>query len=637
MILACQSIHKSFGEDEILHDISFHIEPGEKVALTGVNGSGKSTLLNIITGELSSDSGEILFPKGTKIGFLKQSQNEHEQLTIWESLCTAKKEIFELENEMHALEARMKHASGEQLESYMSAYSRLTHSFEINNGYAARSELQGVFRGLGFSEEDMDRTMSTLSGGQKTRVALGRILLQAPDLILLDEPTNHLDMDAISWLENYLSAYQGAVLVVSHDRYFLDRIVTKVVEIEHGTALSYQGNYTSYSQKKAEVRRAMQKAYEKQQDEIKRQEAIIAKFRQFNREKSIRQAESREKALQSMEKIKQPQHLNADMNLKLNPRYESGKDVLRIHELSKSFGGLKLFEHQNIELFRGERLAVIGKNGTGKTTLLKMISGLEMPDSGSIEYGSKLSIGYFDQEHQQLDPEKTIFEEISDEYPALNNTEIRSVLAAFLFTGDTVFQPIKTLSGGEQGRVSLAKLMLSEANLLILDEPTNHLDMVSKEILEDALCRYTGTILYVSHDRYFINRTATRILDLVDGQFINYIGNYDYYLEKRDLLTSIHASAPVEAEEPTQTQGAKLDWKEQKAAQAKERKRLRRIEAIEKEISDLEEKQKEIEEEFNLPETGTNLARCQELSKEDASISETLNRLYEEWEQLSEE
>lgn len=636
MILSCQNIYKSFPGNEVLKDVSFHIEENEKAALTGVNGSGKTTMFKIITGEISADSGNVIIPRGKTIGYLAQHQDTDGDMSIYQALRESKKELFTMEEKLRTMESNMKSLSGEELETLMHSYTILMHDYELKNGYAAESEITGVFKGLGFLQEDMERKVNTLSGGQKTRVSLGRLLLTQPDILLLDEPTNHLDIESISWLESFLAAYRGTVLVVSHDRFFLDRIVTKVIEIENGTSMMFPGNYTVYSRKKAMIRNAQYKAYMNQQAEIRHQEAVITKLKSFNREKSIKRAESREKALSKMEVIDKPAELNADMNLKLTPRFESGKDVLEIKGLSKSFGPLTLFSDQDIHIGRGERVAIIGKNGTGKTTLLKMITEQEALDSGTITFGAKVKTGYFDQEHQMLHMDKTVFEEISDEYPALTNTEIRNVLAAFLFTGDQVFSKIGTLSGGEQGRVSLAKLMLSEANFLLLDEPTNHLDINSKEILEDALNNYTGTILYVSHDRYFINKTATRILDLVNQKFVNYIGNYDYYLEKRDELTAVYAPEEKEllsSSAPTESKNAWISQKEQQAARRKKENDLKKVE---ERIAVLEERNREIDEEFALPETGTDLPRCQELSREQAEVVEELETLYEQWESLAE-
>ncbi len=637
MIVSCQNIEKSFVTGEVLRQANFYIEEHEKAALIGINGAGKSTLLKIITGEMQADAGQVILSKGMSLGYLAQQQDVSGELTIYETLLAAKQEILDMERRMRQLEQQMKLVSGTELDTLMETYTRLTHAFELNNGYACQSEVTGVLKGLGFPEEDFSKPLSTLSGGQKTRVALGRLLLTKPDLLLLDEPTNHLDMDSIAWLETYLVNYEGAVLIVSHDRYFLDRVVSKVIELENGITTVFQGNYTAYSQKKAILRRAAYNAWLNQQQEIRHQEEVIAKLKSFNREKSIKRAESREKMLEKIDRLDKPAEVRADMHLHLVPRIQSGKDVLTVRNLSKSFDGNPLFTQQNFEIHRGERVAVIGNNGTGKTTLLKMITGLEEADFGSISLGSRVQIGYYDQEHQVLHPEKTAFEEISDAYPAMTNTEIRNLLAAFLFTGDDVFKQVKSLSGGEQGRLSLAKLMLSEANFLLLDEPTNHLDITSKEILEEALQEYTGTVLYVSHDRYFINQTATRILDLCNGTFVNYIGNYDYYLEKKDQLTK--AYAPQQSKEPEaleEPSGSQLDWKAQKEAQARKRKIENALKKTEERIAELEQRDKEIDEEFNLPETGTNLPLCQELSREKAAISRELEELYLEWENLAE-
>ena len=576
MILACQNITKAFGTNEILNNASFHIEEREKAALVGINGAGKSTLLKIIVGELSADSGEVILSKGKTLGYLAQHQDLTGDLTIYQEVLQAKQYLIDMENRLRNLEQEMKYEQGEQLEEKMAAYTRLSHTFELENGYAYRSEVVGVLKGLGFSEDEFDKKISELSGGQKTRVALGRLLLTKPDVILLDEPTNHLDMESIAWLEGYLMNYSGAVLIVSHDRYFLDRVVTKIVEIDAGKVMTFEGNYSAYSRKKAMLREAAYHAWMNQQQEIRHQEEVITKLKSFNREKSIRRAESREKMLEKMEVLDKPTEVRADMRIRLTPRITSGNDVLRVSHLSKSFPGQHLFSDLNFEIHRGERVAIIGNNGTGKTTILKILNGVVAPDSGEVELGTKVQIGYYDQEHQVLHMDKTIFQELSDTYPYLTNTEIRNVLAAFLFTEDDVFQPIHTLSGGERGRISLAKLMLSNANFLILDEPTNHLDIVSKEILEQALKDYTGTILYVSHDRYFINQTATRILELTNQTLVNYIGNYDYYLEKKEELTSIYAPS-AEAEPQKQEESsvkAGLEGSERGAGPTeKERKR----------------------------------------------------------------
>lgn len=638
MILACHNLNKAFGEQIIVKDGSFHIEEHEKAALIGLNGAGKSTILKMIMGELSADSGEIILAKGKTIGYLSQHQKLESGNTIYDEVKTAKSDIIELESQIRSIELELKHLEGEELEKRLQTYHHLTASFERANGYAYESEITGVLKGLGFSEEDFGKSVDTLSGGQKTRVSLGKLLLTKPDVLLLDEPTNHLDLNSIAWLETYLSNYQGAVLIVSHDRYFLNRVVTKVIEVEQGNIMMFLGNYSAFAQKKKLVREAKLKEYMKQQQEIKHQEAVIEKLRSFNREKSIRRAESREKMLDKMTLVEKPVEVTSEFHISLEPSCVSGNDVLTVEHLSKSFGTLKLLQDISFEIKRGEHVAVIGDNGTGKTTLLKILNEVQPADSGVFTLGTNVHIGYYDQEHHVLHMEKTIFDEISDDYPTLTNTQIRNTLAAFLFTGDDVYKQIKDLSGGERGRVSLAKLMLSEANFLILDEPTNHLDITSKEILEKALNDYSGTVLYVSHDRYFINQTATRILDLVNHTFVNYIGNYDYYLEKKEELTAAYTTVNADnssASAITESE-TKLDWKAQKEQQAKERKRQNDLRKTEERISALEERDGEIDELMTQEDVYTNSVKCRELSEEKACIMQELEILYEKWEELAE-
>ena len=640
MILSCQGISKSFGEKVILNDASFHIEEREKAALIGNNGAGKTTLLRIIMNEISADSGQVVLMKDKKIGYLAQYQDVSGPRTVYEELLTTKQYIIDMEDRMRAIEVQMKNASGEELDRLMNTYTRLTHEFELENGYAYKSELMGVLKGLGFTDEDFSKQVETLSGGQKTRVALGKLLISKPDILLLDEPTNHLDMESISWLETYLLNYPGAVFIVSHDRYFLDKVVTKVIEIDAAQVRMYSGNYSAYAEKKAQLRDAQYKAYLNQQRDIKHQEAVIVKLKSFNREKSIRRAESREKMLGKIQRIEKPTEVQSQMRLSLEPRVVSGNDVLTVEELSKSFPEQTLFTDISFQIKRGERVALIGNNGTGKTTMLKILNDLIPADSGTFSLGSKVQIGYYDQEHHVLHAEKTIFEEISDTYPTLTETEIRNMLAAFLFTGDDVFKVISSLSGGERGRVSLAKLMLSEANFLILDEPTNHLDIASKEILEEALNSYTGTVFYVSHDRYFINQTATRILELTNQAVVNYIGDYDYYLEKKEELTEKYApvqqeTVTVQETAPATTSEGKLTWQQQKEEQARKRKQEAELKKTEARIEELETRDKEIDETLVLPDVCTNVGRCAELSREKDKIQQELEELYEKWETLA--
>ncbi|MGN0166761.1 MAG: ABC-F family ATP-binding cassette domain-containing protein [Acetatifactor sp.] len=638
MILSCQNISKSFVEHKVLENISFQIEDYEKAAIVGINGAGKTTLLRIVVGQMQPDTGTVTLSRDKTLGYLAQNDAVDTSNTIYEELLSVKQDLIDLEHRIRECEVIMQTKEGAELELLMKQYANLTHAFEIGDGYAYKSEITGVLKGLGFTEAEFEKKVSTLSGGQKTRVALGKLLLQKPDLIILDEPTNHLDMNSITWLETYLLNYRGAVIIVSHDRFFLDRIATKVIEIDQTKATTFTGNYSDYAVKKEQLRTAAMNAYLNQQREIRHQEAVIEKLRSFNREKSIRRAESREKMLDKIEVIEKPTEARSDMRLKLTPRKISGNDVLTVEDLAKSFGEHLLFEHIHFEIKRGEHVAIIGDNGTGKTTLLKILNNQLSADTGLFRLGANVEIGYYDQEHHVLHPEKTLFEEISDEYPTLNNTEIRNCLAAFLFTGEDVFKQIRDLSGGERGRVSLAKLMLGNANFLILDEPTNHLDIMSKEILEDAINSYEGTVLYVSHDRYFINRTAHRILDLTAHQLVNYIGNYDYYLEKHDTVMAAlndTASATVSAEYSSESEN-KQDWKAKKEEQAKQRKKENDLKKCEEKIAVLEARNAEIDREMSDPAIGTQVAKLQKLAKEQASISEQLESLYAEWELLAE-
>lgn len=637
MILSCNNISKSFGTDVIIKSCSFNIEDHEKAAIVGINGAGKSTLLKIITGIEPADTGLVTLAKDKTLGYLAQQQNLGSDNTIYDELLSVKQYILDMEKELRSIEKRMNTADGDELENLMKKYSDLNHRFEMENGYAYKSEITGVLKGLGFSEEDFTLNVNTLSGGQKTRVALGRLLLAKPDIILLDEPTNHLDMESIRWLENYLLNYNGAVLIVAHDRYFLDKIVSKIIELDNGVATVFSGNYTDYAAKKAILRNMKLKEYLNQQREIKHQEDVITKLKQFNREKSIKRAESREKMLDKIEIVDKPQELNDKMNIKLEPNVVSGNDVLTISGLSKSFDDITLFDNIDIEIKRGERVALIGNNGTGKTTILKLINGIIEPDSGSIYLGAKVNIGYYDQEHHVLDPDKTIFDEIRNAYPDLNNTQIRNTLAAFLFTNEDVFKYIRDLSGGEKGRVSLAKLMLSNANFLILDEPTNHLDIVSKEILENALNNYTGTVLFVSHDRYFINAAATRIIELSNKTVVNYIGNYDYYLEKRDILSAkpINTVSSADIEHAKKAADSKASWQEEKVKQAQLKKIKNELKRTEERIANIEERIDKLDNMYADPAISSDTAKLMKIHTEKEELSKELDKLYDRWGELT--
>lgn len=630
MILSCQNICKTYVEKPVLQNISFHLNENDRLAIIGYNGAGKSTLLKIIVGELSADEGEVLTKKDASIGYLAQHQDHDFHRSIFDELLSVKKEIIELDEQMRTYEKEMEHLDGDALEQKMQQYTNATHRFEQMNGFAYKSEITGILKGLGFSEEDFQKQVRTLSGGQMTRVALGKLLLKNPDVLLLDEPTNHLDVSSIQWLENYLSRYKGAVIIVSHDRFFLDKVVNKVMEIEFAKSLLFDGNYTQFIQKRDQVKAIRKKEYENQQQEIKRQKEVIRKLRQFNREKSIRRAESREKVLDKMEILDKPKEYQGDMRLTIEPEVISGNDVLTLENVAKSFGSKHLFSNISCNIFRGERVALIGPNGTGKTTLLKIICKKISKNSGVIQLGAGVSIGYYDQAQDNLDNDKTIFDEISDAYPDLNNTKIRNTLAAFLFYGEDVFRPISSLSGGEKGRVSLAKLMLSHANFLILDEPTNHLDIQSKEILESAMNSYTGTILYVSHDRYFINKTATRILEISKDGLTSYPGNYQDYLHQKEK-ENVQES---EKQKERSVSESKLDWQQQKELQAKQRKKENRLKKVEEEITRLEEEQAKLQEEMLRPEIATDVAKLTELSKKQDEITCSLEELYEEWETL---
>ena len=685
MILACHHISKEYPENIVLRDITFHLEKGDKAAVIGINGAGKTTLLRIIMGEETADEGTVSFERDCSIGYLAQNQDLSSDRTVYEEVLSVKQYLIDMEARLGMYERQMNVLKGEALTETIAAYTDLLHTFERENGYAYRGEVTGVLKGLGFTQAEYDQPVATLSGGQRTRVALSKLLIGKPDLIMLDEPTNHLDMNSIRWLETYLSNYKGTVLIVSHDRYFLDKTVSKIIELENGRCMLFNGNYSVYAERKKALREQQYHAYLNNQAQIRHQEEVIEKLRRFNREKSIRRAESREKLLQKTEVLEKPVDIRDDMHLVFTPCIKSGREVLSVEDLAKSYGEKQLFSGISFKIRRGEHVALIGDNGTGKSTILGILNEVVAPDRGIIRLGTNVHIGYYDQEHHVLHNDKTVFEEISDEYPAMNNTQIRSLLASFLFTGEEVFKRVGDLSGGEKGRVSLAKLMLSKANFLILDEPTNHLDLVSKEVLENALNSYEGTVLYVSHDRYFINRTASRILSLTQKVLLNYpgnnaekaperfIGNYDFYLEKsaqveeallenayRDgqgtadlsLLTPGNSSSgktekaaasapgkrvPSGAEVSASGSPEKQSWAQQKEEQARLRKAANDLRKCEDKIAAFEEEIASIEEQMALPENYSNAGKLAGLHDRKEQIEEELAGLYEQWETLSEQ
>ena len=636
MILSCNHISKSYGVETILNDCSFFINDNEKAAIVGNNGAGKSTIMKIIMGELSPDEGNVIIGKDKTIGYLAQYQDLGSDTTIYEEVKSVKQNLIDMEQKLLEYEKEMAKVSGDELSKLIETYTNLEHRFQLLNGYSYKSEIEGVIKGLGFTEDDFNKSVGNLSGGQKTRVALCKLLLEKPDIIMLDEPTNHLDLNSIKWLETYLLNYNGAVLIIAHDRYFLDKIVSKVIEIENHKAHVYSGNYSDFAVKKQELRVATMNDYLKQQSEIKHQEEVIAKLRSYKQEKFYKRAESREKQLEKIDLIEKPEELKNNMTIKLEPDIVSGNDVLSVENLEKSYNTL-LFKNISFEIKRGEHVAIIGDNGTGKTTILKIINGLVDADSGMIKLGTNVHIGYYDQEQHNLTDENTLFEEIANSYPNMTNTKIRNTLAAFMFTGEDVFKRVSDLSGGEKGRLSLAKLMLSEANLIILDEPTNHLDMASKEILENAINNYTGTVLYVSHDRYFINQTASRILELTNTKLINYLGNYDYYEEKKEELTATFAPKEEKANAEKTTSSNKQDYLERKAEAARIRKLKNDISKVEEKIKKYEDRLNELDEMVADPSVSTNSAKLNEIGKEQNEISDKLDKLMEEWEILSDQ
>lgn len=634
MILSVSHLSKSYGTDEIITDVSFHLEEKEKAAIIGPNGAGKSTILKIIAGEINATSGDVIVGNKFSVGYLSQHQEETLKGTIFDCVYSAKPEIVNMEIRLSELETIMHENEQEEGSLIIKEYDELRERFAREDGYSYRSEAIGVLKGLGFTEEDFTKEASLLSGGQKTRLALSRLLLRKPDLLMLDEPINHLDLNSVAFLEGFLQTFPGAVLMVAHDRYFLDKTVTKIIELSHHKGTMYLGNYTEYKRKRDIVKVSEQNAFEKQQKEIAHQEEVIKKLQQFNREKSIKRAESRKKTLDKIDRLDAPLADEGNMKLRLSADRESGKDVLSIENFSKSFGSLKLFENISFEVKRGQKVAIIGDNGTGKTTLLKMITGEMSKDNGFMKLGMNVDVGYYDQEHQVLDHSKTVFDELHDEYPDLDNTKIRNVLGAFLFRGDDVFKLVGDLSGGERGRVSLAKLMLSGANFLILDEPTNHLDMGAKEVLEDALKAYDGTILFVSHDRYFINEVANEVIDLRNKDIRIYNGNYDDYLANFAKRKDLQAEIKVEEVKSAVSEN-KLSWEEQKALNAKRAKIKRDLEKVEKDIEATEEKKAKLEADLWDENNATNSVKLQEIQEGINECEEKLLELMEQWESLS--
>ncbi len=631
MILSLNNIQKSFGTDIILENVSLTAEANDKIGIVGVNGAGKSTLFKIITGELSLDGGNVTIPSDVSLGYFSQNIEIDSTKTIYEELLTVFEHIISIEEKMRQTELEMSHTNGEDLERLMNEYSRLSHTLEEKNGYEYKSRLRGVIKGLGFTADEAYQHINELSGGQKTRVALGKLLLTSPDILLLDEPTNHLDLESLQWLEDFIRSYKGCVIIISHDRYFLDKTVTKILEIENRKSKLYTGDYSFYAERKILDRDIELKHYISQQREIKRQEEVIRKLKSYNREKSVKRAESREKALEKMEKLDAPESLPDSMRLEITPRRESGNDVLSVDSLAKSFDNKKLFSNLSFEIKKGEKVALIGPNGIGKTTLFRIILDKLAPDSGTYKLGAGVTIGYYDQEHATLNTDKTIFDEISDTYPDLKNTQIRNVLAAFVFTGDDVFKKISSLSGGEKGRVSLAKIMLSNANFLVLDEPTNHLDLNSKEILENALSSYKGTVLYISHDRYFINATAERVIELTPDGAENYLGNYDFYLEKK----AQNKIEYIESTPQEQVTATKQDWQKQKEEQAARRKLENLVKKLEEEIARLEDKISELDKKLELPEVFTDAGKAKQVYDEKQEAEDKLAELYGQWEDAS--
>ena len=627
IILSAQHIAKSFGVNAVLRDVSLTVQQGDRIGLVGVNGCGKSTLMRILAGLDAQDGGEISLVRGLRVGYLAQQNMVTSGETVWNELQKVYEQVFAMEKKLLELEDEMAHAhtDAQRFAQLSADYDRLTQRFEEADGYSWKSMVSGVLNGLGFKPAQYDQCVDSLSGGEQTRLCLARLLLQKPDLLLLDEPTNHLDMETLQWLENYLAAYKGSVLVISHDRYFLDHVCTGIVEILMGSSEQYNGNYTRYIAQRQERFESRMRAYEIQQKEIERQQAIIARYRMFNREKSIRAAESREKALNRMEKLEKPVDERA-IRFSFEARRRTGEDVLQLTEISKSFGEKHLFHDLTLRVRAGDRVALIGPNGVGKSTLIKIIVGEEQPDTGFIRYGSNVDIGYYDQHQSTLHADKTALDEIWDRFPQMEQSNVRGALGMFLFTGDDVFKPIHTLSGGEKGRVALTALMLRKDNLLLLDEPTNHLDMDSREVLEDALTDFGGTIITVSHDRYFINRIANRIIEMQPDGVTEYIGNYDDYIERKNRPVAVEAEAGK-----TKTELEKEKRREKLSRQALRQLKIRAQEA-EKAVGVKEAEIAELEAQMADPSLYSDAQKSADVQRAYQKAQQALQTLYEQWE-----
>ena len=627
IILSAQHIAKSFGVNAVLRDVSLTVQQGDRIGLVGVNGCGKSTLMRILAGLDAQDGGEISLVRGLRVGYLAQQNMVTSGETVWNELQKVYEQVFAMEKKLRELEDEMAHAhtDAQRFAQLSADYDRLTQRFEEADGYSWKSMVSGVLNGLGFKPAQYDQCVDSLSGGEQTRLCLARLLLQKPDLLLLDEPTNHLDMETLQWLENYLAAYKGSVLVISHDRYFLDHVCTGIVEILMGASEQYNGNYTRYIAQRQERFESRMRAYEIQQKEIERQQAIIARYRMFNREKSIRAAESREKALDRMEKLEKPVDERA-IRFSFEARRRTGEDVLQLTEISKSFGEKHLFHDLTLRVRAGDRVALIGPNGVGKSTLIKIIVGEEQPDTGFIRYGSNVDIGYYDQHQSTLHADKTALDEIWDRFPQMEQSNVRGALGMFLFTGDDVFKPIHTLSGGEKGRVALTALMLRKDNLLLLDEPTNHLDMDSREVLEDALTDFGGTIITVSHDRYFINRIANRIIEMQPDGVTEYIGNYDDYIERKNRPVAVEAEAGK-----TKTELEKEKRREKLSRQALRQLKIRAQEA-EKAVGVKEAEIAELEAQMADPSLYSDAQKSADVQRTYQNAQQALQTLYEQWE-----